>query len=118
MSNQKFRAVVLKKEAPYNLDQTLADDFGTMDIHFGPKADEEGDFPSVAGVVEDCWYNKDIIADVEIMDEEVAEKVDEGILAICPTIAKEFGDLERIEGLDLFLTPYPDEEVVGEVTPI
>jgi len=115
MSNQKFRAVILKKEAPYNLDQTLADDFATMDISFGPKAHEEGEFPSVAGVVEDCWYNKDIIAEVEIMDEEVAEKIEEEDLFVCPTIAKEFGDLERIKGIDLFLTPHPDERVVGDV---
>jgi hypothetical protein len=118
MSNRKFRAVILKEEAPYHLDQTLADDFSTMDITLDLSLREEN-LPETIGIVRDSWYNNHIVVEAEIFEERIAERLSEGELSICPTIIKEIGEEnDMIEGFDLFIAPEAHEKVVGEIEEI
>lgn len=118
MSNRKFRAVILKEEAPYHLDQTLADDFSTMDITLDLSL-RGNELPEIVGIVKDSWYNNDIIIEVEIFEDGIAERLSEGEISICPTIIKEIDEeKDLIEGFDLFVAPKPDEEVVGKIKEI
>lgn len=118
MSNRKFRAVILKEEAPYHLDQTLADDFSTMDITLDYSLREEH-LSDTVGIVRDSWYNNDIIVEVEIFEKVIAERIANGLVGICPTILKNIGEEDgMIEGFDLFVSPNPDKEVVGEIEEI
>lgn len=118
MSNRKFRAVIFKENAPYHLDQTLADDFSTMDITLSLELGQEN-LSEVVGIVRDSWYDNGIVVEVEIFEEFVAEKLSNDNAAICPSIIKEIGEENNfIEGFDLFIAPKPDDEVVGEIEEI
>jgi hypothetical protein len=113
MSNRKqYHATLLTADSQYELNQEVAESFNGFDITVGPKTATE-EMGEVVGIVEDCWYNDDIVAKISIFDEAIEELLDEGEASVCPSIVRKLGEDESIEGMDVFVTRHPGEMVGG-----
>lgn len=111
--NKEYRVTLLREEkCEYELDQEVAESFRGFDIQSNSHSEKE-----VTGVVNDCWYNDDIIAKVTIYDEKIINRIDDDMIGICPTVARNFDGEDNIRGVNIFLSPNPSEEV-GEVEPV
>lgn len=111
MTNEKFKATLLTEDAKYSLNDEVAESFQGMHINSGPQTESLKD---VVGVVDDCWHDGGIIAEVSIYDEEMAERMEDGEVAICPTVSRDLNNSTMIRGMDVFVSQFPGE-FVGEV---
>lgn len=121
MVTETYNATLLTEESEYELTEELAESFNGFDITTGPKIGEnnnivESKIEDVVGIVEDCWYEdgEGIIAEIIIYDSQIIEEMNAGEIFACPSIIRNLEDSEAVEGMEVFLTHHPGEEV-GDV---
>lgn len=113
MVNKEYEAVILEREeSEYELTDDFAESFIGIDITSGPKTESS---KSVVGIVDDCECNEEgIVAQVVIFDPLIDDLFQDDLARICPTVVRDIGSTNTVEGIDAFVTCYPADEV-GEV---
>jgi hypothetical protein len=110
MTSEKYKATILTEESAYKLSEDLAESFKGFDIDSGPKTTAE---KKVVGVVDDAYYEDGIIVEVTIYDESIIEKMNEGLVSICPTVTRDLNS-DEVSAMGIFVSEFPSESV-GEV---
>lgn len=112
--NKTYEATLLTDESGYELTEELADSFEGMDITVGPRTVTES-MKDIAGIVNESYLGeKGIVASVTLYDKDICDIIDNSNAAICPTLARELGEHNRVNAMDVFVTKYPGDGI-GEV---
>jgi len=109
---EKFEATLLTEEAPYTINEEVAESFEGLHIYKNSRMERTH---NVVGLVDSCFVRGGkLIAEITIYNQDYSHKLSNGDAAICPTIERDFTGDDTIEGVSTFMTNSPGD-VVGEV---